>query len=435
VRYRLFAAGNRVMPLFALAVALWVVAHTTGYDQALLTALRPLGGFGGPSDLLQDLVGARALRHGGDLYPPLGPAIAALGVDWPLTHRSTHPPSAFLFLLPLADLSWPVVAKVWAIGMLLVLGGAWWAFRPATRWWLVAPLLLLWPPILSALGQFTPVWLLGLSLVWHWRQRAFVAGVCIGLASLPKFLPAVALLPYVRARRWEALAGFGAVWLGAFAVLIALDPAAPVAYLLAQRVTSLEQAARDDNGAMLAVAFHTFGQFGGIVGVVFLAVVVICAWQRPFDDAGGWALWCWLTVALLPIAWVYSLVPLLPGLLRAVRGGNGVVRTLAIMGMAAPWIGAMAGSAPASVALAIGLSGGALILDTRHLLMPKQAAAILGVNHRTVRGYVQRGLLPVAERINARLIRVARADVDRLKANPPRPGPIPTNPPARTAPD
>lgn len=54
-----------------------------------------------------------------------------------------------------------------------------------------------------------------------------------------------------------------------------------------------------------------------------------------------------------------------------------------------------------------------------------QAAKLLGVSDSTVRGYVRRKVLPVARRVNARLLLVARADVERLKANPPRSGPVP----------
>ena len=64
------------------------------------------------------------------------------------------------------------------------------------------------------------------------------------------------------------------------------------------------------------------------------------------------------------------------------------------------------------------------------LLTTAEAARELGVAQRTVRGYLARGLLPVARRVNARLILVRRADVERLKAAPPRPGP--THGPGRT---
>ena len=56
------------------------------------------------------------------------------------------------------------------------------------------------------------------------------------------------------------------------------------------------------------------------------------------------------------------------------------------------------------------------------LITTAEAARLLGRNPRTVRGYIERGLLPVARQINPRLLLVRRADVERLVANPPRPG-------------
>jgi excisionase family DNA binding protein len=57
------------------------------------------------------------------------------------------------------------------------------------------------------------------------------------------------------------------------------------------------------------------------------------------------------------------------------------------------------------------------------LLTTDEAARLLGKAPRTVRGYIERGLLPVARRVNPRLVLVRRADVERLGAAPPRSGP------------
>ena len=69
------------------------------------------------------------------------------------------------------------------------------------------------------------------------------------------------------------------------------------------------------------------------------------------------------------------------------------------------------------------------------LLTTEEAARLLGKAHRTVRGYITRGLLPVARKPNARLVLVSRADVERLKRNlPPTNRRTPTDtPPDHTA--
>src|SRR3954453_15800408 len=66
--------------------------------------LRAIGdtvrGVGPPTDFVQDIVGARALGQHTDAYPVLADGAAELGVAWPIVeHRSTHPPTAFLFAL------------------------------------------------------------------------------------------------------------------------------------------------------------------------------------------------------------------------------------------------------------------------------------------------------------------------------------------------
>ncbi len=49
------------------------------------------------------------------------------------------------------------------------------------------------------------------------------------------------------------------------------------------------------------------------------------------------------------------------------------------------------------------------------LLTTEEAAKLLGKAHRTVRGYISRGMLPIARKPNARLVLVSRAEVERLK--------------------
>jgi len=50
-------------------------------------------------DIAQDYVGARALiHHEEELYPILTIAFEKLGIEWHADHRSSHPPTAFLFI-------------------------------------------------------------------------------------------------------------------------------------------------------------------------------------------------------------------------------------------------------------------------------------------------------------------------------------------------
>lgn len=53
------------------------------------------------------------------------------------------------------------------------------------------------------------------------------------------------------------------------------------------------------------------------------------------------------------------------------------------------------------------------------LLTSDEAARLLGKAHRTVRGYITRGQLPIARRVNARFHLVSRAEVARWPRPPP----------------
>src|SRR5207253_7410260 len=128
-------------------------------------------------------------------------------------HRSTHPPTAFVLVLPVAWLPWKAAAAAWGVLMLMTIAGAWWALGVSAELAAaLAPLTLVWPPAAWSLGQLTPLWLLGLALAWRWRARPALAGAAVGIASLSKLLPALSLAPLLVRRRLRVLLGFAVVW-------------------------------------------------------------------------------------------------------------------------------------------------------------------------------------------------------------------------------
>src|ERR687888_137579 len=210
-----------------------------------------------------DKVGARDVARGRDAYPVLTHAYASVGLTWPAGHRSTHPPTAFLLVLPVAWLPWKAASAVWTVLMLAALAGAYWALGappgPAVA---LAPLTLVWPPGGWSMGQLTPLWLLGLALAWRLRDRPAPAGAAIALASLTKLLPTLSLLPFLLLRRWSVLRGFALVWGAALAALLALDVGVIGRYVTILRTASREQAARGENSALLWAADHNYGAAG-----------------------------------------------------------------------------------------------------------------------------------------------------------------------------
>jgi len=233
---------------------------------------------------------------------------------------------------------------------------------PVRRLLLFGPVLL-WPPTLGSFSQLTVLWLLGLVLAWRFRHRHLVAGVCIGVAALRKLLPAIALVPFGRKRQWGALVGFGLVWFGAVAILLLLNADVFSAYFFANREASPEQIARLDNGAFLPFGVHTAGFAGLAASATLVIVVTFLALRRPASSPEVWALWTWLSVALLPIAWTYSLLPLFPYLLRTVRRSGLVPAVLAIGALLAPYWGPLPSSNPCAVTMALVLSALAFSLS------------------------------------------------------------------------
>src|ERR671930_1313389 len=309
----------------------------------LRTAAAQLRGSGPPVDLVQDYAGARDVARGREAYPVLTRAYASVGLKWPAGHRSTHPPTAFLLVLPVAWLPWKAAATAWMVLMLAALAAAYWALgAPPALGAALAPLTLAWPPGGWSTGQLTPLWLLGLALAWRLRDRPAPAGAAIALASLTKLLPALSLLPFLLMRRFAVLRGFALVWGAAVAALLLLDTGVIGRYVTVARTASREQAARGENSALLWAADHNYGAAGVAAAVVLVAAVLVRALRRLRRlgeiDRLSWDGVGWASVALLPIAWIYWLLPLLPALARLVRRGGLVAAALALVTFVIPFL-------------------------------------------------------------------------------------------------
>jgi hypothetical protein len=313
-----------------------------GVDGGFRTAAALLRGEGPPVDFVQDYEGARALTRGGDSYEVLTRAYAQVGLTWPAEHRSTHPPTAFVLALPVAWLPWRAASAVWAALMLGAIGAAWWALGASPGLAAaLAPLTLLWPPAAWSLGQLTPLWLLGITLAWRLRAGAAGAGAAVAVASLTKLLPALSLVPLLLTGRRRALRGFAAVWAAALATLLVLSPGVLERYFDLARGVAREQAARGENASLLWAAEHDFGAVGVAAALALIGAAVVLSIRRLRAlrdlDRWSWDVWSWLGVALLPIAWIYSLLPLLPALVRVLSRGAFAARPLALVTLAIPF--------------------------------------------------------------------------------------------------
>jgi len=198
----------------------------------------------------------------------------------------------------------------------------------------LAPLTLVWPPAAWSLGQLTPLWLLGLAFAWRWRARLALAGAAVGIASLSKLLPALSLAPLLVRRRFRVLLGFAVVWGAAVMLLLALRPGVLERYLDVIRSGGNDQAARRENASLFWAAGHNFGAAGVVVAALLIAAVLLTA-QRADDEWSWWGS-CWAGVALLPIAWIYSLLPLLPAIVFCLRRGGVLAQGLVLVTLVVP---------------------------------------------------------------------------------------------------
>ena len=314
------------------------------------------------TDFAQDYIGAKALLNREELYPILGPAFERLGLKWNVVHRSTHPPTAFLLALPFTGVDYPAAVRMWAVIMTLCMVATGRAFGLPWRWAVLAGLLsLTWPPTRYSTPQYTPIWLLGLALAYRFRGQPFLSGAWVGFASLPKFFAAPALLAHVRRRQWLALAGFAAVWLAAVLSLVFIRPDSLAAYLVGDTANFMDQILRSDNGALAVVAWRLAGSVG-LAAVGGLTVLVAWVGWRSREEH-AWAGLTWLGIALLPIAWVYSLLPLLPWLVRVVVVGRVLPCVFGVMALLSPLLGPAPTKRPWSVALCIFTAGIAFVLQ------------------------------------------------------------------------
>ena len=328
-------------------------------------------------DIAQDYIGANALiHHNEELYPVLVTAFEKMGITWQADHRSTHPPTAFLMVVPFTLFDYPTAQTLWMLCMFACILFTARVFSLNWKMSLLAGVLsLAWPPAIWSLGQFTPIWLLGLALAYRFREKPLLSGLFIGLASLPKYFAAAALIHPLWRRRWAVLISFAVVWLSAVALLLLLRPDVLSAYAASNIGNTMDQILRPDNGAMLVVAWR-LGGWPGLAAVIVLTVCVFLAALRSEGQA-AWACLVWLGIATLPVAWVYSLLPLLPWLILTIKSNKKNPRLLALIAVVMPYVSAswVPIANPWFVALTIVFSGIAFALaasmeKTSHLITP-----------------------------------------------------------------
>jgi uncharacterized membrane protein len=184
-------------------------------------------------------------------------------------------------------------------------------------------ILLFWPPASASLGQLTIPWLFLIALAYRLRKNALWSGCTIGLAFSIKYFPGLLLAPYALHRRYKALIAFGVTVGILVATVYTLNPQAISRYLAINQTNTTYNILRFDNGAVFTTLSHTAGIPGfTALALFFLIILVVNRHKLLQDPAEGddiWLILAYFSVALLPISWNYSLIPLLPLIIWAVK--------------------------------------------------------------------------------------------------------------------
>jgi hypothetical protein len=138
-----------------------------------------------------------------------------------------------------------------------------------------------------------------------------------------------------------------AVLLG-FASAFLISPEAIYQYMgLRQNIQStILQAA---NASLLNVGYQWFG-LPGLLLAASLLIVFLLSNRKRFGTGEtqieelSWMVWTFLSVVLLPVVWIYSLVPLLPILLRLLASKNRMSKYLGWASLVLPICGPPWGS-------------------------------------------------------------------------------------------
>jgi hypothetical protein len=313
----ILAAGLICLVLFAALPLFFpdIEALSTSYLRNLRFSA---GTFYGASatDIATDIVGMRGLASGGDAYPLLGPAMSELGLQWDLDFYSPRPPTAFLFTAPVAFLPWRIASALWTVMMIIC-----WIFALkllGLSWNLsvgIGGLLLLWPPAALSLGQLTAPMLLFLMLAYAWKEaKPGFAGAAIGVAAIAKYAPAIALVNFVSTpERWRVVAAFALACVIVLSLIFIMNPSAITRYFQVNQANSADIFQSVDNSSPLAIGWRAVGWIGVAGWLVFLSVVTFTnRGAIRSNSARGWMVTFYLSVALLPVLWIYSLLLLLP---------------------------------------------------------------------------------------------------------------------------
>jgi len=262
-----------------------------------------------PTDILLDYASAKVLRHGQDPYGIQSVLIDRIGAPaWPVENANPHPPTMIALMLPFSVLSYENALTAWSILMIAALIAT--VHLAGVRLVHAIPIGLAIAatfPGAYGIGNAVPVIGLGVAIAYRYRHHPLMAAVGLALAAAPKSSGLLLVLPFLFTRRWRTVA-----WTAGFMTTLSVVPVLLFhstwsAYLDAGADAISVNADRPDNASILNLAHkHNISQ--ALVAALLVAAAVTVA-IRIKDSF--WPI-VWLVVVALPIAWMYSLLTLVP---------------------------------------------------------------------------------------------------------------------------
>lgn len=324
-------------------VGIFLVLHTVGHhvtlpderttaptDGLVVALTRLLGHPGDAVDFAADYASAHALVHGQDAYGISADLFKGLGIPpWPVETANTHPPTVFLLVLPFTLLHFWAASAAFALAMIFALIATLRLVGLPYRYAIPAGVGIgVTFPGAYGIVNVVPLIGLGVALAYRYRYHPVLGGLGVALAAVPKASGLILVLPFLLAGRIRLVLWAVGFWLAAAILPLLWQHDAWSRYATAGVAAVNANAARSDDASLLSLAHHHVGISTSLAAVFVAAVAVGTALARRE------LFWptVWAMVATLPIAWMYSLLTLVPLVAWALlRSGD--VRAVAVLSL------------------------------------------------------------------------------------------------------
>jgi hypothetical protein len=247
-------------------------------------------------------VAAEAVLRGNSVFPPVDDPTLLDGRAY------VYPPFLAVLLAPLTAVSMDTAGLI--VMVALVLAALAVPVVVGVRDWRCVGIVLLWPPVISAIqtGSISIPLALAAALVWRFRRKPVRAGVALGAALAAKLLLWPIALWLAATRRWSAVA-----WAAACSAVLVLGSWAVVGFDgLAEYPGLLQRLSRvmDDRGYTvyaLAREFDVPSQVARAlwVGVALGLLACVVLVVRRGNEAAGFVLAIAASLACTPVVWLH----------------------------------------------------------------------------------------------------------------------------------